>query len=407
MSGEKQKYRLAVVSPFLDKRHGSERIMVEWISHLPDMFDVHIYSQRVEDMDPAKFTWHRIPKLPGPHLFNFLWWFVAVHLWVGWDQRFRGLQYDLLFSSGADWPGADVICVHIVFPEYVRQVLPKMSFLRNAPRNWPLLIHRKLYYAFVMWLERRAYTNPETTLVAHSRKSAQELARLYDRSDRIAVLHLGLDHSVFRVAGREALRAEARANLGIDDSEFAIVLVGNDWRNKGVPVLLEALEQLRQFPISLMLVSREDLTLCRKLVGEKGLEGRVRFLPPRKDIDFYYAAADMYAGPSLQDSYAMPPAEAMACGLPVIVSASAGVSEIVTDGVDGLILDDPQNAQTLAAMIRRLYEDKAFRTQLGDKAAETTLRYTWERNGRDLSTIFEEILRRKARPEAQRLTQEL
>ena len=59
-------------------------------------------------------------------------------------------------------------------------------------------------------------------------------------------------------------------------------------------------------------------------------------LPPRKDVEFYYAAADVYAGPSLQDSYAMPPAEAMACGLPVIVSASAGVSEIVTSGKDRL-----------------------------------------------------------------------
>ena len=64
----KPKARLAVVSPFLDKRHGSERITIEWLSHLPDEFDIHVYSQRVEDFDQSKFTWHRIPKLPGPHL---------------------------------------------------------------------------------------------------------------------------------------------------------------------------------------------------------------------------------------------------------------------------------------------------------------------------------------------------
>jgi glycosyltransferase involved in cell wall biosynthesis len=403
----KQNPRLAVISPFLDKRHGSERIMVEWLAHLPDTFEIHIYSQRVEDMDPSKFTWHRIPKLPGPHLFNFLWWYAASHLWIGWDRRFRGLRHDLLFSSGANWPGADIICVHVVFSEYLRQVRGGMRFLRNPIWHWPILVHRKVYYAIVIWLERRAYTDPETTLVVCSQKSAGELERLYLRSDQITVLYLGLDHSVFNPESRDALRGEARKKLEIAKDEFAIILIGNDWRNKGVPVLLESLEQLRELPISLLIVSREDSSACRKLVNEKGLGNRVRFLPPRKDIEFYYAAADIYAGPSLQDSYAIPPAEAMACGIPVIVSASAGVSEIVTNGVDGLILEDPTDANALATMIRRLYEDEAFRTGLGLRAAETARQYTWERNGQELAAILEGILHRKSRPTTQTLTQEL
>jgi UDP-glucose:(heptosyl)LPS alpha-1,3-glucosyltransferase len=182
--------------------------------------------------------------------------------------------------------------------------------------------------------------------------------------------------------------------------------VGNDWRNKGVPVLLDALGHLRDLPVGLLIVSREDQFSCRRLVTEKKLEDRVLFLPPRNDIEFYYAAADAYAGPSLQESYGIPPAEAMACGLPVIVSAAAGVSEIVTSDVDGMVLDDPTDAITLATMIRRLHEDKELRNRLGNKACETARRYTWDRNGRDLAVIFEEILQRKARSGMQTLTQE-
>ena len=74
------------------------------------------------------------------------------------------------------------------------------------------------------------------------------------------------------------------------------------------------------------------------MVNERNLNGRVRFLPPRKDIEFYYAAADMYAGPSLEDTGPLPPVEAMACGVPAILSASCGTAEIITDGVNGLIL---------------------------------------------------------------------
>ena len=131
------------------------------------------------------------------------------------------------------------------------------------------------------------------------------------------------------------------------------------------------------------------------MVRAKSLEERVHFFPPRSDIEFYYAAVDAYAGPSLEDTFAQPPAEAMACGLAVIVSTTNGTSEIITDGKDGLILRDATDAISLSAMLRRLFEDKEFRTRLGRNASETARQYTWERNGRELSAIFKDLLLRK------------
>jgi glycosyltransferase involved in cell wall biosynthesis len=92
--------------------------------------------------------------------------------------------------------------------------------------------------------------------------------------------------------------------------------------------------------------------------------------------------------------------------LPVITSATNGTAEIITHGVDGLILDDPKDAAGLAVMIHRLYEDKQFRDQLGKRAAETTQQYSWESNGRELAAIFEGILDRKSHFAAQTLAQE-
>jgi glycosyltransferase involved in cell wall biosynthesis len=406
MSPIKPKIRLAVVSPFLDRRHGSERIITEWLSNLPGEFEIHVYSQHVEDFDQSRFTLHRIPVLPGPHLLNFLWWLAANRLRRYCDGRFRGLRHDLVFSSGANCLDADVICVHIVFAEYVRQVKPEMSFVKNPIWEWPRLLHRKMYYKISGAMEDRAYRNRATALVVYSRKSAEELKTFFGRTEQIPVLYLGLDHKVFNATARATLREPARRALRIPEDQFTLILVGNDWRNKGVPALFGVLAELRDLPIGLLVVTREDSFACRRLVAEKGLESKVTFLPPRQDIEFYYAAADAYAGPSLQDSYGIPPAEAMACGLPVIVSAAAGVSEIVTNEVDGLILDDPTDGSRLAAMIRHLYEDKQFRDQLGIRAAETARKYTWEGNGNELSLIFGEILRRKTKAGMQTLTQE-
>jgi UDP-glucose:(heptosyl)LPS alpha-1,3-glucosyltransferase len=316
------------------------------------------------------------------------------------------LRHDLVFSAGANCLDADAICVHIVFAEYTRQVRGGMSFLRNPLWEWPRLLHRRLYYGISVLMEGRAYKNCETKLIVYSRKTGRELKQFYGRTNRIPVLHLGLDHSVFNTTVRAALRGRAREELKLAENQFTLILVGNDWRNKGVPVLLDALAHLRDLPVVLLIVSREDQSSCRGLITEKKLDDRVLFLPPRKDIEFYYAAADAYAGPSLQESYGIPPAEAMACGLPVIVSSAAGVSEIVTDDVDAMVLDDPTDVDKLATMIRRLYEDKELRNRLGSKARETARRYTWDRNGRDLAVILEEILQRKARPGIQTLTQE-
>jgi len=68
----------------------------------------------------------------------------------------------------------------------------------------------------------------------------------------------------------------------------------------------------------------------------------------------------------------------------------------VNHEVNGLILSDPTDGETLAHLIRRLYLNREFRDQLASNAADSTLEFTWERNGRELVKIFEEIIRRKA-----------
>jgi glycosyltransferase involved in cell wall biosynthesis len=119
-----------------------------------------------------------------------------------------------------------------------------------------------------------------------------------------------------------------------------------------------------------------------------GLHDRVLFLPPRQDVEFYYAAADAYVGPSLEDAFSLPPLEGMAYGLPVIVSCHSGVSEIITHGVDGFILKDPQDAEELARLIRFLYENSDLRHRMGENASQTAKQYTWEKHTQKMHETF-------------------
>jgi glycosyltransferase involved in cell wall biosynthesis len=406
VDGVKPKPRLAVVSPYLDKRHGTERRFTEWISRLANTFDIHVYSQRVEDIDLAQIVWHRIPELPGPHLFNYLWWFVANHARRSWQRRVRGIRPDIVFSPGINCLNADVVSVHIVFAEYVPTVVNDLKLSTHPIRLWPQLIHRRLYYQLIIFLERRIYGDPETVLILIARRTASELARHFGRQKPSPVIYVGLDHSVFNPQRRASLREKARSDLGYSDERFVLLLIGNHWHNKGLPVLLEALESIGELPTDLLAVGQEDPAEYKSVVRGKLLSGRVQFRHPRTDVEFYYAAADAYVGPSLEDTFAQPPAEAMACGLPVIVSSANGASEIITNGIDGLMLEDPKDARSLAQMIRKLYEDEPFRTQLAANAAETARKYTWERNARELTLILEEVLRKKSQADVETLAQE-
>src|SRR5271154_2748388 len=131
--------RIAVVSPFLDKLHGTERCVAEQLERLSSHYQFDLYSTRVEGVDLSRIEWHRVPGAPGPLLFGYAWWFAANHLSRWWNVRFRGGRCDLLYSPGVNCLDADIIAVHIVFAEFYRQVKHQMALRRNPLRSWPRL----------------------------------------------------------------------------------------------------------------------------------------------------------------------------------------------------------------------------------------------------------------------------
>jgi glycosyltransferase involved in cell wall biosynthesis len=386
--------RIAVVSPFLDRQHGTERCIVEQIEHFlrrPGC-EIHIYSQSIRDLDvvrfsgsspsspaPGKAIWHRIPALPGPHLLNFLWWYFANQALRWFHQKFRGFCFDLVFSPGINCTDAGAIVVHIVFHEFFRLVHRDLR-LRDAPlATWPILLHRILYYRLIMALENRVYRNPRVSLAAVSRLTAGELTRHFARQD-VSVIPNAVDLARFNPPERLRRRETARKILQISVPECVLLLVGNDWKKKGLIPLLNAIAAIRHLPLRLLIVGRDDRAPFLEQIQHLHLEGRVFFLDPSSDIMHFYSAADVYTGPSLHDSFALPPIEAMACGLPVITSVTNGGSQIITEGFDGFVLSDAQDSVALSRLISQLYEQPELRRSVGENAARTAKSYSWERN---------------------------
>jgi glycosyltransferase involved in cell wall biosynthesis len=367
---------------------------------------VHIYAQRIEDLrnviryqagepaQPGMLVWHKVPSIPGPHLLQYIFWFFANSLQRRRDGKHRDLKYDLVYSPGINAANADAIAAHIVFHEFYQQVRPQLSFGKTALSDWPRLAHRRLYYRLIMSLEKRIYTGSKVSLAAVSALLAGKMEKYFQRQN-VHVIRHGVDTDELSVEKRLERRSSAREHFELRAEDFTFLLIGNDWKIKGLDALLGALRELRELPWKLLVVGSDARDPYKKTLSESGMQDRVSFLPPSRDVMQFYAAADAYVGPSLEDSYGLPVLEAMACGLPVVVSSRAGVSEIIRDGKSGVILRDPENVQEIAGVLRELMSNPAFCRTLGEEAAHTALEHGWDRNAQATWDWLSEVARQK------------
>ncbi len=399
---------IAVITPFLDRCHGSERCLAEQVERIAHHYPVCVYTQRATglDLSSGNISVRRIPGIPGPHIIKYIWFFVANHIVRGYDAAVRGARYPVRYSPCVNCLDANLIAIHILFHSLYRRRREPGASGCLSPRDGLRLLHRRIYYKLIMCLERLVYRSRNISMIYVSRRISREVRTHIGRSNpNDTVIHNGVDASYFNPVSREALRAVERRNTGIMPTDFVLLLIGNDWITKGLRTLIGAVTAAGDPRLKIVVVGTDTEAAFHKQVSAAG-PGRVLFLPPHDDVLRFYALADAYVGPSLEDAFALPPLEAMACGLPVVVSSRAGVSELITDGDDGLILDDPDDAPGLAAKIVQLLRDPALCKALGLRARQTARSCTWGRNGALLKATIDTMLAEKRARDTVRVRQQ-
>jgi UDP-glucose:(heptosyl)LPS alpha-1,3-glucosyltransferase len=386
--------RLAVVSPFVDRRHGTERALAELLERLAGDYgcEIHLYAQRVEDLHlsdrrsarlarstkSGAIFWHKVPSIPGPHLGQFLVWMFLNGFLRRWHTTFSGVSYDLVLSPGINCLHPDVVIVHALFHR-LKELAREEDEDSSVHAGFFRRVHRRAYYGLLTTLERRIYTDPKIALGTVSKRTAGLLNEYFHRKD-VCVIPNGVDTKHFSVVARLARRAEARQRRGFRDEDFVLLLIGNDWRNKGLLTILKAIAALPTLPMRLLVVGNDNTDSFRDHAIKLGVADRCRWEVSSPDVLEFYAAADVYVSPSREDSFGLPVAEAMACGLPVVTSVCAGVADCIHDGANGFVLRDPRDMQDLSQLIKRLQTEPDLRRRIGEAAASTILEWDWNRN---------------------------
>jgi UDP-glucose:(heptosyl)LPS alpha-1,3-glucosyltransferase len=174
-----------------------------------------------------------------------------------------------------------------------------------------------------------------------------------------------------------------------------LLLIGNDWQSKGLPTILSAMAACPDLPFRLLVVGSDANERFYERAKSLGVYERCMWEHPQPDVIELYAAADVYVSPSREDAFALPPLEAMACGLPVITSINNGGSQIITEGLDGFIVAVADDSVALANLLRRLAMHPDLRSRVGENAARTAQQYTWDRNAAAVWEFIQEVHVRK------------
>lgn len=167
---------------------------------------------------------------------------------------------------------------------------------------------------------------------------------------------------------------------------FRVVFFGPVGVRKGARHLLDAWSKLKLRDAELVLLGSIQADL--RAVAERfaAADPTIRFVGFVKDYLRFYLGSSVFVLPSLSEGSAKTTYEAMACGLPVIVTPNAG--SVARDGEDGFLVP-PRDSEALQQKLLALYEDPQMREEMGRSARRRIEAFTWDAHRRKLLDIYE------------------
>jgi len=318
------------------------------------------------------------------------WWPSWLRVWHQAKQAQRLTQqgFDIVHSHNNGWAG-NVEVVHVTPVRYRWRCRPLPWFKRVSA--WC-----SVRIATYLWLERQRINAPRSTrheVVAVSALIAEQLRTAYGDARAFPVIPPGVDWPAPDLNNAQRLRQ--RQALGLLDDDWVLVLVARNPIRKGLVTIMGALQQL---PMSFkLLVVGCDEASC-KIIQQRpeffDLQARIHLIAPTADPRPYYLAADVCVHPTYNDSFGMAPLEAMAHGLPAIVSPMpwCGFAGQLTHLQDAWLLARPDDIAGLVEALATLQADREIYKRLVNGGSKVVQAHLWPAIARQYERLYQTIL---------------
>jgi UDP-glucose:(heptosyl)LPS alpha-1,3-glucosyltransferase len=271
------------------------------------------------------------------------------------------------------------------------------AYLAERRRFEPLVgkmaLSLSMFHRETLRLERRTYRSGKLkAVIAISKMVSDDIMRHYDfPAERIHHIANGIPLDRFNLGLRDRHRAEIRARLKVPLDRPVILFVGSGFERKGLAFLIKSVAEL-EADAELWVVGHDSRAESfRSLADKVGLGARLKMLGPQKDVLPWYGAADAAALPSIYDPFGTVVIEAMASGLPTVVSTGCGASELV-ERFDRALICDVADKNALSLGLRRALQHSQS-PQSARLAREAAKPYDFESMIAKTLSLYERLMR--------------
>ncbi len=385
--------RIALVANHVHFRGGMERYTAELAARLCLAHDVHLFTCEAADVPLDRLTVHPVPVRQKPFLALFAQFYRQT------SRMIRLHDFDIVHTIGG-------ITAHqnIVTAQYCQYAWGD-AIRREPGAKAGITPYHQLMWQIAGYFERKAFTSLETLgISANSCRTQSDLIKFYGADPaKMQVIYNGVDSDRFSPANAR-FRGEVRQRYQIPEEAIVVLFVG-EYRRKGLATVIDALGQLQDKRLHLLAVGRGDLAHYRTLAALAGIADRATFAGPARSIEQIFGAADLFVFPTYYEPFGMVITEAMASGLPVITSRSAGAAELITEGESGLLLESPSDPSELSEKIAALVSDSTALKDMGRRARSAASGYTWDNVAEDTLSLYARSLTQTRPALAEGLTQ--
>lgn len=302
---------------------------------------------------------------------------------LSWIRRLRSLMDQRRFN---------LVHTHSPYPAIAARVAlgaGTVPLIHTEHNVWP-------QYRWPTYAANAATFGRNAAVLAVSRPVAESIKpprwMPWMTAPAVEVMHHGIDEA--RVRRGPDARVKARRTLGLGEADLVLGTVGNLRPQKDHHSLLVAFRLLPDLvsPTRLVIVGSGPLEdELRRQVTRHGLEQRVLLAGSRDDVQEILPAFDVFVLSSVYEGLSIALLEAMAAGLPAVVTRVGGMPDALTDGMDGLLVP-PRDPEALAAAIERLLRDEPLRRQLGEQATRSVQRFSIGTAVRRMEELYDDVL---------------